>query len=123
MYITDEEFTKLDRATLDAVLERVHNKAIEATLKLLPEVIIGLIVKTKGVQRTFEDFKEKYPEFAGKEDELAKIIQDIETEDGSLDLREILTKVPDRMKRFSITIPEEQPHTIEEVERTANGLL
>lgn len=123
MYITDEEFTKLDRATLDAVLERVHNKAIEATLKLLPEVIIGLIVKTKGVQRTFEDFKEKYPEFAGKEDELAKIIQDIETEDGSLDLQEILTKVPGRMKRFSITIPEEQPHTIEEVERTANGLL
>lgn len=123
MFITDEEFAKLDRSTLDAVLERVHNKAVEATLKLLPEVIIGLIVKTKGVQRTFEDFKEKYPDFVGKEAELAKIIQDIETEDGSLDLKEILTKVPERMKRFSITIPEEQPHTIEEVERTANGLL
>lgn len=123
MYITEEEFANFSHAALDAVLERVHNKAIEDTLKLLPEVIIGLIVKTKGVQRTFEDFKDKYPDFVGKEAELAKIIQDIETEDGSLDLKEILTKVPERMKRFSITIPEEQPHTIEEVERTANGLL
>ena len=123
MYITEEEFANFSHATLDAVLERVHNKAIEDTLKLLPEVIIGLIVKTKGVQRTFEDFKEKYPAFVGKEAELAKVIQDIETEDGALDLKEILQKVPERMKQFSIEIPEEQPHSIEEVERLANGLL
>ena len=123
MFITEEEFAKLDYATMSAVLERVHNKAIENTLKLLPEIIIGLIVKTKGIQRTFEDFKEKYPGFVGKEAELAKVIQDIETEDGSLDLQDILKKVPERMKQFSIEIPEEQPHTVEEVERLANGLL
>ena len=123
MFITDAEFAKLDCATLNVAFERCHNKAVEATLKLLPEVIIGLIVKTKGIHRTFEDFKEKYPGFAGKEAELAKVIQDIETEDGALSLQEILVKVPERMKQFSIDIPEEQPHTIEEVERTANGLL
>lgn len=123
MFISEAEFANLDFQTMQAVLERTHNKAIEETLKLLPEIIIGLIVKTKGVQKTFEDFKEKYPAFVGKEAELAKIIQDIETEDGSLDLKEILTRVPDRMKQFHIEIPSDQPHTIEELERTANGLL
>lgn len=123
MFISEEEFANLDFQTMQSVLERTHNKAIEETLKLLPDIIIGLIVKTEGVQRTFKDFKDKYPGFAGKEEELAKIIQDIETEDGSLSLTEILQKVPDRMKQFHISIPEEQPHTVEEVERTANGLL
>lgn len=123
MFISEEEFTNLNYQTMQVVLERTHNKAIEETLKLLPDIIIGLIVKTKGVQKTYEGFKEKYPGFVGKEEELAKVIQDIETEDGSLSLQEILQKVPDRMKQFSIEIPQEQPHTVEEVERTANGLL
>ena len=123
MYITQEEASNLNFETLNVVLERVHNKAIEDTLKLLPEIIIGLIVKTSGVQRTFADFKEKYPSFVGREAELAQIIQDIELEDGSLELKDILQKVPERMKHLSIEIPKEQPHTIEEVERTANGFI
>jgi hypothetical protein len=123
MFVTDEEFARLDRETLDMLLERTHNKAIEATLKLLPEVIVGLIVRTKGVQKTFDNFKEQFPMFVGKEKELAQVIQDIELEDGSLDMQEVLKKVPERMKQFTIDVPEEQPHTVEEVERLANGFL
>lgn len=123
MFITEEEFANLNHATVEAVLERVHNKAIEATLRLLPEVILGLIVKTKGIQQTFADFKDKYPELSGREQDLMQVIQDIELEDGSLNLQEILVKVPERVKNLKVDIPAEQPHTIEEVERTANGFL
>jgi len=123
MFVTDEEFEKLSRETLDALLERVHNKTIEATLKLLPEVIIGLIIKTKGLENTFAKFKEDYPELADRKDEVMQVIQDIEMEDGSLDLKEILVKVPERIKALHTPIPESQPHTVKEVERTANGFL
>jgi len=123
MFISEEEFAKWDYQTVDGILERVHNRAVESTLKLLPEVIIGLIIKTKGVQNMFETFKEKYPQLADKQNDLMEIIQDIESEDGSLDMKEILAKVPDRLRERGLEIPEDQPHTIEEVEKTAHGLL
>jgi hypothetical protein len=123
MFISEEEFAKWDYQTVDGILERVHNRAVESTLKLLPEVIIGLIIKTKGVQNMFETFKEKYPQLADKQNDLMEIIQDIESEDGSLDMKEILAKVPERLRERGLEIPEDQPHTIEEVEKTAHGLL
>jgi len=56
MFITPEEFRDLSVETLNSVLERTYNRAIEDTLCLLPEVILSLIVKTKGTQQTLETF-------------------------------------------------------------------
>lgn len=123
MFISDEEFQNLSKENLDKVLERVHNKAVENTLKLIPDVIIGLIIKTKGIKTMFDDFKDRYPELADKQDILMEIIQEVELEDGSLDMQEILAKVPQRMRDRGVEIPADQPHTIEEVEKTAHGFL
>jgi len=123
MFISEEEFKNLDYKTLHDALERVHNKAIEATLKLMPEVIIGLIIKSHGMKQIFESFKDKHPELAGKEEEIIEIIQEIELEDGSLDLSYILQKVPEKIAQRNLPIPESQPHTIEEAGRTANGFI
>jgi hypothetical protein len=122
-FITEEEFASLDCKVVNIIMERLYNKTIEDTLRILPDVIIGLIVKTKGIQNTFADFKEKYPEIADKEGELIALIQEIELEDGSLSMPEILAKIPERVKAMTTEIPKTQPHTIEEAERTANGFL
>jgi hypothetical protein len=50
-------------------------------------------------------------------------IQDMELEDGTLTIEEILAKVPERMAVLGTPIPADQPHTIEEVERLANGYI
>jgi len=123
MFITENEFKTLDYKTCNTVLERVFNKAVESTLKLLPEVVIGLTVKTKGIQTVFEHFKETHPELAGKEEEIIKIIEEIELQDGSRDLGEILTIVAEKMQDTKIEVPSEQPHTVDEVERLINGFV
>ena len=123
MFVTEEQFKDLDYKKLDELLENVYNKAIEATLKLMPEVIVGLVVKTKGIQSTYSMFTEKFPQLADKKQEIMQILQDLELEDGSRSLEELLALVPERIKDLNIEIPTEQPHTIEEVERTANGFI
>ena len=123
MFITEEEYKDLDHKTCNMVLERVFNKAIESTLKLLPEVVIGLTVKTKGIQTVFERFKETHPELAGREEDIIKIIEEIELQDGSQDLGEILTVVAAKMQDANVKVPEEQPHTVDEVERLINGFV
>ena len=123
MYITDEEFKTMDLATVNKVLERLHNKTIEDTLKLLPDVIIGLVIKSKGVHQAFEKFKEDHPEFKGKEKELAEIVQDIELSNGALTIDEILKKVPETYQKTKLAVSQEQPKTAEELERTCNGFL
>lgn len=108
---------------LDELLEAVHNKAVETTLKMLPDIIVGLVIKTKGINETLKAFKEANPELEGREKELADVIQAIEMENGALSLSEVLEKVPLKMKDMTIKIPEEQPHNIADVERTANGFI
>ena len=121
MYITEDEFKTLDHTKLNDVLERLHNKTIEDTLKLLPEIIVGLVVRTKGIKDAYKDFMDKHKEFEGRDAELAKVVQELELEDGSRSLGEILQMVPARMQVFDI--PKDQPQTPRELERTANGFL
>ena len=123
MFITEEEFAKFDYKTVDMILERLHNKTIEDTLKLLPDIIIGLIVKTKGINQTLEAFKTANPALAGREQELIQVMQDIELTNGALSLDEILKIVPAHMKNLQLDVPINQPHNIDEVERTANGFI
>jgi hypothetical protein len=121
MFITEKEFGTLEG--LNNALERVYNKAIEDTLKLMPEIIMGLIVKNKSIQTAYGDFKAKHPDLAKREDEIALVVEQIEFEDGSLTLQEILDKVPARMTAIQIEIPEEQPTTKEDIGRTINGFI
>jgi PHP family Zn ribbon phosphoesterase len=122
MFITEEEYSNLSREVLDRALERVYNKAIETTLKMMPDVIVGLTIKTKGIQTIFEDFKEKYPDLVGREAEILDAVQSIELEDGSKDLSEILIEAAQRLSSQP-TVPKEQPQTVDEVERLINGIL
>lgn len=122
MFITEEEYSSLSREVLDVALERVFNKAVETTLKLMPDIIVGLTVKTKGIQTLFADFKDRYPELAGREAEILEAVQDIELKDGSKDLSEILIEVAQRMSSQP-AVPKEQPQTVDEVERLINGIV
>lgn len=122
MFITEEEYSNLSREVVDRVLERVYNKAIETTLKMMPDVIVGLTIKTKGIQTIFENFKEKYPDLVGMEAEILDAVQSIELEDGSKDLSEILIEAAQRL-RSQPTVPKEQPQTVDEVERLINGII
>lgn len=123
MFITEEEYAKLDYAKFSEVLERLHNKAIEDTLKLLPDIIIGLIVKTKGMRDIYARFKEAHPDFKGSDKEMLEAIEAIELSDGSLTLPEILEKVPAYMRDISLSVPTGQPKTVEETERITNGFI
>lgn len=123
MLITEEEFKSLDYAKLNEILERTKSKAIEETLCFLPDVIIGLIVKTKGIHQTYETFKEKYPELKGREAELMQVVEQLELEDGSRNLAEILQMVPGKIKDIQTEIPKDQPNNLGDLERTCNGFI
>ena len=121
MFITKEEFGTMEG--LNNALERVYHKAIEETLKVLPEVILGLIVKTKAIQKSYAEFKDKHPEYSGREKELAEVIQSLEFEHGALNLDQLLEKVPGKMKDISIEIPKDQATSTADVERISNGFI
>jgi hypothetical protein len=122
MFITPEEFGNLSAETLNSVLERAYNKAIEDTLCLLPEVILSLVVKTKGTQQTLEDFYKKYPALKGKESELSLAVQAAEFANPNGELSVILEGAA-KILESAKDIPVDQPSTKEEAERTANGFL
>lgn len=121
MWITDEEFGT--KEGLENALERVHNKAIEDTLRLLPDIIVGLIVRTQGTQSTYAKFKQDHPEFAGRENELRIAIEQIELEDGTLTLDEVLLEVPTKMAKMAMPIPTVQNQTPGDVAKTINGFI
>lgn len=121
MFITAEEFGTLDG--LNKALERLHNKTVEDTLRLLPDIIVGLSMKSRGVQAAFDKFKTEHPEFAGMEKELALAIETIELSNGALTIEEILEKVPEQLKFAKIEIPKDQCANAEEIERSANGYI
>ncbi len=122
MFITPEEFRDLSVETLNSVLERTYNKAIEDTLCLLPEVVLSLIVKTKGTQQTLDDFYKKYPAFKGRESELSLAVQAVEFANPTGELSAILEDAA-KVLESAKDIPVDQPSTREEAERTANGFL
>lgn len=123
MYINEQDYKENPLDSINKALEVIHNKAIEDTLRYMPDIIIGLIVKTKGISQAMNAFKDANPDLAGREKEMMEVIQTIELENGALTLDEILQKVPSKLKDISLPIPDKQPHTIEEVERTANGFI
>jgi len=118
-------FGSNESTLINEILERVYNKAIEDTLKYLPEIITSLIVKTKGIETIFKKFEELNPELANKKQEIMQMVMEIEGENGALSLEEILEKVPERIKAImrEPEIPKDQPHTVEEVERISNGFI
>jgi hypothetical protein len=121
MFITEEEFGTCQG--LNNALERLQNKTIEATLKLLPDIIMGLMVRTQGTEEAYAKFKQDHPEYAGKEKELRLAIEQIELDNGALDLIEVLERVPDMMAKIAMPIPSEQVSTPAEVASTLNGFI
>ena len=123
MYITEDEFARLDCKTLNIVLERLQAKTSEAVLLMLPEVIIGLNTKTKGIQNMMADFMKKHPEFAGKEADIVLVVEALEAEDGSRNLSQILDLVPERMKKLNLSVETPIANDRSTIERTSNGFL
>lgn len=121
MFITEEEFKTTEG--VNKALERLMNRTIEATLKFMPEIVAGLALKDQMIKSSLSKFKQEFPEFKGREAELAQLIQDIELQNGALSLDEILARVPDKFKDLSLEIPPNQPQTIEELETSCNGII
>jgi hypothetical protein len=113
MFATKEELGSIllgDINTLNEVLSRVYNKGVEDAMKATPELTARLIKSSLYIRDTIEKFKADHPEFAGHEDVVRRVVQEVERESPAATYAEILNKaVPKITLAMSLDKPEPAP--------------
>lgn len=100
MYATVDEFKKIisgDLNTLNEVLSRVHNRAVEDAIRMTPELAARLLKNTSAIVGMLDSFNKAHPEFKGHEDVVRKVLQDVESENPGDSYDRILEKAAPRI--------------------------
>lgn len=120
--IFDKVFCLHDKAEFNNFLEAYKAKIIEETLCLLPQIMISLSVKTKGLEKLYGDFFQAHPELEAKKDQVANVVMALELEDGSRNLEEILSKVPAKIAEIE-NLQGIKPIDIDKAREAGNGCI
>ena len=96
-FITKEELDRIGSTTngeelLNEILTRVHNAAVEYTLRKLPEIVDKMVVNATAHQAMQKDFFSRNEEFIKHRNIVAQVIQDIESLNSNMNYTDILKK-------------------------------
>ena len=90
---------------LNEILSRVYNKAIEDTLRKIPDVISRLLKSTIATQKMSTEFYARNKSFAEHQDIVASVIQDVESRNPNAGYKDILMDsesiIRDKIKAFT----------------------
>jgi hypothetical protein len=79
----------------------IINEAVEKALLLLPETVGNLITDHVAMSKINSQFYKDHPEFKGKKDIVASVIEKVDGENPLLDYKDVLGKaVPEIQKRI-----------------------
>jgi hypothetical protein len=94
MYITKQEFEKLQTdeglETINKVLERAVNVAIDRQIKRLPMIVMAMLSNSKARQQIAEDFYTRNPEFKEHNDIVKEVVLKVEVDNPEKDYGEVL---------------------------------
>lgn len=81
--------------------QQLINEIVERLLLMIPDVIGNLITNHVSLVRMNKEFYDKFPEFRGKKDIVASVVEMIEGQDPTVDYKDILEKsVPEIRNRI-----------------------
>jgi hypothetical protein len=94
-FITAEEFKKVsegDLGTMNLVLDRLYNKAVESAIQATPMVTAQLIKTSMGMKKMTDKFFADNPNFAGHEDVVKEMVRQTEIANPADTYEQVLTK-------------------------------
>jgi hypothetical protein len=102
-FISDEEFEELKKAEtaelLNEVLTRLHTRAIEDCIKMLPEVVTRMVANTTATNAMTKDFYSRNKGFKDHKEIVMSVVQEVESQNPGLDYSEILKKAEPIIKK------------------------
>lgn len=92
MFITPEEYDKIfdNEEEFNKVLEKVVQKAVEDTLRVLPSIINSLIVQVASMKEISIKFYEDHKEFKDHKEIVTKVIEDLEVSNPGMEFQKLL---------------------------------
>lgn len=105
-FITAGEFKKIidtqDLNTMNEVLSRVYNKAVESAIQMTPALTAQLIKTAVGTRKITDKFLSDNPKFKGNEVIVEELVRSTEIENPGMTYQQILeTATPRINKRIS----------------------
>jgi hypothetical protein len=87
----DAEYDKAfeDKATMNNVLKKVYTRGVEATLKVMPKVIEGLVQSQFVMYNAANGFFQRNPELKGYTEFVTKVANEITSKEPALKLNEV----------------------------------
>lgn len=94
IFVTREEWQQVRESEserpINEVLSRLYNKAVEDTLRKLPEVISRMLANTAAIQSMTKAFFEKNKDFEAHKPTVAAVVQEVESANPGLNYDKIL---------------------------------
>lgn len=96
IFVTKEEWKKIteseDEGPINEGLSRLYNKAVEDTIRRLPEVISRMLANTAAIQSMTKEFFAKNKDFEAHKPTVAAVVQEVESANPGLSYDKILEK-------------------------------
>jgi hypothetical protein len=104
--------------------QEIIDKAVEKAMLILPETVGHLIANHFAMSKLNTEFYKKYPEFSGKKDIVASVIEMVEGKNPLMRYEDLLTKAVPEIRERIRTVGKLNTNSISlEPNRDFNGVL
>lgn len=127
-FISSEEWKRLteeqDESLMNEVLSRVHNAAVENTIRKIPELLSRMVKTTTATHAMTEDFFKRNELFKKHRDTVMQVVRDVESRNPDWDYTKILNAAEPLIKeKLSIKIPSLDTGIPKEINLKGNGVI
>ena len=127
-FISSEEWKRLteeqDESLMNEVLSRVHNAAVENTIRKIPELLSRMVKTTTATYAMTEDFFKRNESFKEHRDIVMQVVRDVESRNPDWDYTKILNVAEPLIKeKLSVKIPSLDTGIPKEINLKGNGVI
>jgi hypothetical protein len=104
--------------------QEIIDKAVEKAMLILPEVVGNLITHHVAMSKMNSEFYDAHPEFKGRKDVVASVIEMLDGENPMIEYKDLLAKAVPKIKERIKTIEMLETKTVNaNVDRDFNGKI
>ena len=127
-FISQEEWKRLteemDESLMNEILSRVHNAAVENTIRKIPELLSRMVKTTTATHAMTEDFFTRNISFKEHKDIVTQVVRDVESRNPDWDYTKILNVAEPLIKeKLSIKIPNLDTGIPNKINLKGNGVI
>lgn len=103
MFLTEEELHQIlagSVTTLNEVLTRVNQQAVENTLRMLPSVVHNLVIQVSDLKETTDKFYKDHPELSSHKNFVAQALEKVEGQNPGMSTSDLLNRALPEVKKL-----------------------